>query len=185
MSPAVETVRRREVANDIAALPSMLADLVVDARAAARQDHAAADRRLRQAMDLIQRERERLLDGQLAAAPPQRGGLAKWQIRRVDDYIARNLQGAVRVSDLATIAKLSTSYFSKAFTQSYGHGAREHIIRKRLERACEMMRGSTDPLSQIAAACGFADQAHLSTRFRRTFAMSPQAWRRLHQQDAA
>jgi AraC family transcriptional regulator len=171
---------------DLATLPTMIADLLVDARAAARQDRDAVEQRLGRAMELLQGERLRLLDETPAVAPaPMRGGLAVWQIRRIDAFIAQNLQGPLRVSDLAAIAKLSTSYFSKAFAQSYGVGAREHIIQKRLDRACEMMMSSRDPLAQISADCGFADQAHLSTRFRKAFGTSPHAWRRLHQRDAA
>jgi AraC-like DNA-binding protein len=169
---------------DSATLPTVIADLLAGARAAARQDRVAAEQRLRQAMDLIQDEARRLFDD-TAPPTPARGGLAAWQKRRIDAHIAANLHGALKVSDLATLAKLSASYFSKAFAQSYGQGAREYIIQQRLERAREMMLRSQEPLGQIAAACGFADQAHLSTRFRKAFAMSPHAWRRSSQHEAA
>jgi AraC-like DNA-binding protein len=40
---------------------------------------------------------------------------------------------------------------------------------------------STDaPLSEIALACGFTDQAHLSNLFRRRVGVSPAIWRREH-----
>lgn len=163
---------------DAASLPTVIADLLRDARAAARQDRTSAERSVRAAVDLIEREGRRLLDQ--SASAPARGGLATWQIRRIDAYIADHLDAPLRVSDLAAIVKLSASYFSKAFAQSYGHGAREHILRLRLERARAMMVESREPLGQIAAACGFADQAHLSTRFRQAYATTPNAWRRLN-----
>jgi AraC family transcriptional regulator len=34
------------------------------------------------------------------------------------------------------------------------------------------------PLADIAVACGFADQSHLTRVFSKTFRISPAAWRR-------
>ncbi|NGM47985.1 helix-turn-helix transcriptional regulator [Caulobacter sp. 602-2] len=165
------------------ALPDLIAGLLADARAAARDDRLAAERRVREAIELVQREGKRLLDD--ARPAPVTGGLAPWQVRRVDAHLAANLDAPVKVSDLAALVRLSVSHFSRAFAVSYGGGAREHIIQRRLERAREMMVETDEPLGQIAAACGFADQAHFSNRFRRAFETSPLVWRRLHQRDQA
>jgi transcriptional regulator GlxA family with amidase domain len=165
---------------DAASLPTIIADLLRDARASARQDRLSTERSVRAAVDLIEREGRRLLEQSTPAPAPARGGLAAWQIRRIDAHMAEHIEAPLRVSDLAAIAKLSAGYFSKAFAQSYGHGPREHILQLRLERARAMMVESREPLGQIAAACGFADQAHLSTRFRKAYATTPNAWRRLN-----
>jgi AraC-like DNA-binding protein len=41
-----------------------------------------------------------------------------------------------------------------------------------------MMLTTHEGLSQIALACGFADQAHFTRRFRLATDVSPHAWRR-------
>ena len=161
------------------ALPDLIAGLLADARAAAREDRLVAERRVREAIELVQREGKRLLDD--ARPAPITGGLAPWQVRKVDAHLAANIDAPVKVSDLAALVRLSASHFSRAFAVSYGGGAREHIIQRRLERARQMMIETDEPLGQIAAACGFADQAHFSNRFRRAFETSPLVWRRLHQ----
>jgi AraC family transcriptional regulator len=161
------------------ALPDLIAGLLADARAAAREDRLVAERRVREAIELVQREGKRLLDD--ARPAPVTGGLAPWQVRKVDAHLAANIDAPVKVSDLAALVRLSASHFSRAFAVSYGGGAREHIIQRRLERARQMMIETDEPLGQIAAACGFADQAHFSNRFRRAFETSPLVWRRLHQ----
>ncbi|AYV47655.1 AraC family transcriptional regulator [Caulobacter flavus] len=161
------------------ALPDLIAGLLADARAAAREDRLVAERRVREAIELVQREGKRLLDD--ARPAPVTGGLAPWQVRKVDAHLAANIDAPVKVSDLAALVRLSVSHFSRAFAVSYGGGAREHIIQRRLERARQMMIETDEPLGQIAAACGFADQAHFSNRFRRAFETSPLVWRRLHQ----
>ncbi|KSB88621.1 hypothetical protein AS593_16830 [Caulobacter vibrioides] len=159
------------------ALPKRIADLLRDAQRTAREDRGEAERRIREAMALVEREGLRLLE---AAAPGEldRGGLAPWQMRRIDAHLAANLDGSVRVTDLAAIAKLSVSHFSRAFAASYGMAPRDHILNLRLEQARSMMLDSAEPLGRIAIACGFSDQAHLSNRFRRAFDISPNAWRR-------
>ncbi|KSB91883.1 hypothetical protein AS593_07630 [Caulobacter vibrioides] len=185
MTPVATTGFDRVIDLDAGALPDLIAGLLADARAAARQDRLAAERRVREAIELVQREGKRLLDS--ARPTPPTGGLAPWQIRRIDAHLAAHLDAPVKVSDLAALVRLSVSHFSRAFAVSYGGGAREHIIQRRLERARRMMIETNEPLGQIAAACGFADQAHFSNRFRRAFETSPLVWRRLHQhgQDAS
>jgi len=50
--------------------------------------------------------------------------------------------------------------------------------------SCAQMLTTEDPLSQIALACGLADQAHLSKLFRRAVGETPSAWRRRNLTDA-
>jgi len=107
-----------------------------------------------------------------------RGGLAPWQKRKVDRYLREHLQQALYVEKIASQASLSVSHFCRAFKESYGTTPHMHIIGLRLELAQRLMLTTEEPLSQIALACGMADQAHLSKLFRRGVGESPGAWRR-------
>ena len=107
-----------------------------------------------------------------------RQGLAPWQLRRVLAHIEENLSSPLRNKDLAAIARLSTFHFAFAFRNSVGESPHEHIIRRRLERAQGLMLATDRPLSDIAAECGWADQAHLTRLFRKRVGESPAAWRR-------
>jgi AraC family transcriptional regulator len=107
-----------------------------------------------------------------------RQGLAPWQVRRVLAHIEANLSTPIRNKDLAAIARLSTFHFNVAFRASVGESPHAHIIRRRVERAQGLMLSTEKPLSEIAAECGLADQAHLTRLFRRLVGESPAAWRR-------
>ena len=109
---------------------------------------------------------------------PVRGGLAPWQKRKVDRYIRQRLERTLRVKDLAEQASLSVSHFCRAFKESFGVSPHLHLTRLRVERAQRLMLTTQDPLSQVALACGMADQAHLSKLFRREVGEPPNAWRR-------
>jgi AraC family transcriptional regulator len=116
------------------------------------------------------------------AARPARqcGGLAPWQKRKVQAYIESRLEEPVLVKDLAGLVSQSTSYFCRAFKASFGEPPHSYIVRARIERARALMITTSDCLSQIALACGLADQAHLCRRFRQATGTTPGAWRRSH-----
>ena len=107
-----------------------------------------------------------------------RQGLAPWQLRRVLAHIEANLSTPIRNKDLAAIPRLSTFHFAVAFRNSVGESPHEHLIRRRVERAQGLMLATDKSLSDIAAECGLADQAHLTRLFRRIVGESPAAWRR-------
>ncbi len=109
---------------------------------------------------------------------PVRGGLAPWQKRKIDLYIQQRLERTLRVKELAEHASLSVSHFCRAFKESFGASPHLHLTRLRVERAQRLMLTTQDPLSQIALACGMADQAHLSKLFRREVGEAPNTWRR-------
>ena len=114
-----------------------------------------------------------------------RGGLAPWQVRRVTEYIEEHLSSTIRLQDLAGIARLSHSHFCRAFKESLGHPAHAYVMRRRVHRAQGLMLATTESLSQIAALCGMADQAHFCKLFRRLVGESPNAWRRARRQAVA
>jgi AraC family transcriptional regulator len=106
------------------------------------------------------------------------GGLAIWQARRTLAYIEANLPSKMNIDDLANVVALSRSHFSRAFKHCVGLSPMEYVHARRVERAKVMISETREPLAEVALACGFADQAHLSRRFRDMVGISPGRWRR-------
>jgi len=161
-------------AADATALATRLLDL---ADAAGPDNTALARRYLAQAAALLRRVCDQKgggADGPVAA----RGGLTPGQMARVNDYIRANFAGTMRIGELAAVAQLSASYFCQAFRRSFGESPYAHIVRRRIERAQEMILLTEMPLAEIALACGLADQSHLTRQFRRIVGISPGVWRR-------
>jgi AraC-like DNA-binding protein len=53
------------------------------------------------------------------------------------------------------------------------------LLSRRIELAKEKLRDGRLPLSDVALACGFYDQSHLTRVFTRLAGTSPGAWRRV------
>ena len=109
---------------------------------------------------------------------PVRGGLAQWQIRRAKEIMRDNLEGPVPVAQLADGCRLSTSHFTRAFKETVGQSPHRWMLNYRVEHAKRLLAESDLPLADIACACGFADQSHLSRVFSRLAGASPRVWRR-------
>jgi AraC family transcriptional regulator len=107
-----------------------------------------------------------------------RGGLAPWQARRLRNYIEEKLDSTIRAGDLAGLVRLSTSYFFRAFRNTFGETPVTYIMKRRMVRAQELMLRSRVSLSQVALECGMWDQAHFSRTFRRFVGTNPTVWRR-------
>lgn len=106
------------------------------------------------------------------------GGLARWQVRRTLAYIEANLASKMETRGLADVVSFSKSHFSRAFKRSLGIPPMTYVLSRRVERAKLMMATTREQLTDIALACGFADQSHLNRSFRRMVGMSPGLWRR-------
>ena len=138
------------------------------------RDHAAAKASLATASSILQSEIERHSHTQ-GARP---GALAAWQIARVQAFIDENLHRTIRVKDVGAVAQRSASHFSRSFKQVIGESPHAYVVRRRLERACQLMITSSASLREIAQSVGFSDQAHLCRLFRQAFGQSPASWRR-------
>ena len=106
-----------------------------------------------------------------------KGGLTPRQLRLVFAHMNQNLSRPIAITELSEIAGLSGSHFQRAFKESTGHPPRAYLTRLRIERSKVMMRETAEPFSQIALACGLADQAHFSRLFRRVVGATPTQWR--------
>jgi AraC-like DNA-binding protein len=115
--------------------------------------------------------------GMRPVSRPPRGGLAPWQVRRSTEILSAHLDG-VPLKEVAQACRLSVSHFSQAFRHSMGIAPHNWLLTRRIEVAKEQLRSSQLSLSDVALACGFADQSHFTRVFTRMVGVSPGAWRR-------
>ena len=69
-------------------------------------------------------------------------------------------------------------YFSRAFRGTMGVAPHNWLLIRRVEVAKEKLLSTQLSLAEVALACGFADQSHLTRVFTGMVGVSPGAWRR-------
>jgi AraC family transcriptional regulator len=111
-------------------------------------------------------------------SPRVRGGLAPWQVRRAKEILSAHLDGSIPLPEVARECHLSMSHFSRQFRRTTGLPPHKWLLTRRIEVAKEKLDDRRLSLSDVAAACGFADQSHLTRVFTRMVGVTPGAWRR-------
>ena len=96
---------------------------------------------------------------------------------RVLAFIRSRLAETISVDELARVAGMSPSHFSRVFKQTVGSTPMQYVLAYRIEQAIKMMEDPRTALGSIALDCGFADQAHFSRSFKQVTGQSPRAYR--------
>jgi AraC family transcriptional regulator len=107
-------------------------------------------------------------------------GLSPKLLSRLHDYVVEHLSERILVADLARLASLSPNRFALCYSAQIGQSPHQFVLALRLEHAAAMLRMSTLSLAEVAHACGFANQQHLSNAMRRHFGVTPSRYRALH-----
>src|ERR1700704_1007071 len=109
------------------------------------------------------------------------GGLGPWQKRRATELLSENLDGRVRLSQLAQECGLSVSHFARSFKASFGVSTHRWLVQLRIERSQDLLIRTRESLTDIAEQTGFSDQAAFTRTFHQVVGISPGRWRRDHQ----
>ena len=97
-------------------------------------------------------------------------------VKRVAELIIERCDEALTLADLCAASGLSESHLVRSFRKRYGMTPHAFLVDRRIQRARhELRRGR--PIAEVAAALGFADQAHLQRTFRRVVATTPGQYR--------
>lgn len=106
-----------------------------------------------------------------------KGGLAAHQRRLLVEYIDSHLDTAISLGQLAALCALSEYHFARMFRESFGLPPHQYVLARRLNRARELLRATSQPLGEIALACGFASASHFTNRFRQVLGGTPGEYR--------
>ncbi len=105
--------------------------------------------------------------------PPLHGA----RLARVLALIEDSLDAELRQAVLAAVAGLSPWHFARAFRAATGVAPHRFVLLRRLARAQWLLRATKLDVAEVAAACGFADHAHLTVTFKRQTGTTPSQWR--------
>ena len=103
--------------------------------------------------------------------------LPRWRLKRAMDYVEARLDETITLAELAASTGLTRMHFAAQFRAATGLRPHEYLLRRRIERAQEMLLGTDMPVVEIALSVGFQTQSHFTTVFKRFAGQPPLAWR--------
>ncbi|CAM2342311.1 helix-turn-helix domain-containing protein [Burkholderia vietnamiensis] len=103
--------------------------------------------------------------------------LPSWRMRRVVEFVEANLAEPIGLADMAESVGLTRMHFAAQFRRATGLRPHEYLMRRRIERAQQLLLESRDGLLDVALGCGFRSQAHFTTVFKRFVGETPFCWR--------
>ena len=108
------------------------------------------------------------------------GRLDQEKMRLAKELLAADLMAQPDLEPIARKCGMPVGRFIRLFRQATGLPPHRWLRAFRVQRAKELMIGSTLSLAQIAYECGFADQSHFTRVFAAAVNETPAAWRRAH-----
>jgi AraC family transcriptional regulator len=117
-------------------------------------------------------------DGRTAVPDPRWGQLGPAQQKRLVEMIQRELATDLSLSRLAGAVGLSVYHFARVFKATFGITPHRYIQDRRLEEAVKALRSDhQSSIADVALACGFASQSHMTDLMRRRLKITPRALR--------
>ncbi len=105
-------------------------------------------------------------------------GFSQRELARLEEYLEAHLHESLSLDQLAGQFGMGVWTFNRHLRESIGQPAYAFVQEKRLDRARQMLKEGSSALKQIAAACGFSDQAHMTRTFRAKLGVTPGEYRK-------
>jgi len=102
---------------------------------------------------------------------------ARW-LRDACDYMAAHACEPLSLGAIAAAVDCEPVRLSRGFRRAFGHTIGHHQRKLRVAAASELLCQSSMPLAEVAQACGFHDQSHLTRIFKAETGNTPAAFRR-------
>jgi AraC family transcriptional regulator len=108
----------------------------------------------------------------------ERGVLPRRKVVATIDYIMANLDNTPTLGQMAELVHLSPDHFARQFKAATGLAPYQFVIKRRVERAQQLLRGRQElSLAEVAISAGFSDQSQLCFHFKRIAGVTPGQFR--------
>jgi AraC family transcriptional regulator len=120
-------------------------------------------------------------DRALQSNKVSRGGLAPWQMRRLESHIREHLSEELTLNGLGRLLGISARHLSRAVRRAKGMSVYRWISDFRLAEARRLLTETDLPIHEIARRSAFQSSGAFSTAFRAASGYTPGEFRRLPQ----
>lgn len=117
------------------------------------------------------------VDGLSDVRPVGRAGLTDAGFRRLTEFIDEEMENDISCERLARALDLPLRVLFDGIKARTGLSAYQFVLHRRIARAEELLTGSDLAISEIALACGFASQQHLTATLSKKLGNTPRRLR--------
>lgn len=101
-------------------------------------------------------------------------------IQEVLQYVEDNIGSTIKISELAKILHINSTYLSQLFKQSMGQSFTSYTTQHRIHHAKILLLQTGCTIDEISFKCGFSSSSYFSTVFANRTGMSPGVYRKNH-----
>ena len=100
------------------------------------------------------------------------------RLRRVQDYVEEHPEEELTIATVAKVAAMRSSSFGRYFRQRVGVTFGLWLTRRRVDRACQLLRQSDIPVRRVGKLVGFGAERTFRRAFRLHVGCSPSQYRK-------
>lgn len=115
----------------------------------------------------------------LLCAPQEPVAAQAGNLEEVARYMEEHLDESLSIPQMSRRALLSPTAFKAAFRQRYGLAVHAWLRQRRMERAAQLLRGSSLTVLEVAQSVGYSSGSQFSTAFRERYGTSPGKFRKM------
>ncbi|MFZ2655273.1 MAG: helix-turn-helix domain-containing protein [Victivallales bacterium] len=93
-------------------------------------------------------------------------------------YVQGHFNEEINVDKLCALASMSKRSFMRYFMRTTGYSPIQYLLKIRVLKACQFLRETDKPLSEISSSCGFDDTNYFSRIFRKSTGLPPNTFRK-------
>lgn len=134
---------------------------------------------LKKAVDTLSRNKEReeeeetdSLEGKVQSIRSNREEYSKLVFNAID-YVERNIQRNISLSDICEELLISTSYFSKCFKKETGVGFSNYVTMVKMINAKILLKNPQNRVNEVSRMLGYSDYSYFFQVFKKCFGFAP------------
>ena len=95
------------------------------------------------------------------------------KIEMINRYLNCNLRNKITLEEVSSYVKMSRTYFCMFFKSHFKEGFADYVNRKRIEKACQMLKGTNKDMDTIVSECGFKTIPYFTRVFTKVMGTTP------------
>lgn len=109
---------------------------------------------------------------------PVKNNIQDFYVQSTADFVENHYMEDITVEHMAANLNLNRTYFSKLFKKITAKSPQDFLIQYRMNKACELLRSTDLPVSQVAQMVGYCNPFHFTRAFKKVLQVPPKQWRK-------